>query len=40
MEEHIIAAREQKMISNEIENKMKDLVDEDEDLEEADVYLC
>jgi hypothetical protein len=37
LEEHIIAAKENKIIADQIENQMRGLVDNDEDEEAVDV---
>ena len=39
LEEHIIAAQEHKMISGQINDKLKDMVEDDEDLEATDVNM-
>jgi hypothetical protein len=39
LEEHIIAAQEHKMISGQINDRLKDMVEDDEDLEATDVNM-
>ena len=39
LEDHAIATREQKMANNEIEERMREMAEDDDALEEADVLL-
>ena len=39
LEEHVIATREQKMANSEIEDRMREMAEDDDALEDADVFL-